>query len=74
MSGVNVADSFGDDGDDSGNMAESGGLCGGDADRKAAHGARVSVENPGRGVVRREGLDDAGIPVVVGGEDDRLLR
>lgn len=72
--GVEVANCVGDDGDYAWNAAEDIGLSGGKTGGESAHGAVIGVENLGRAVVRREGSYDAGVPVVVGGEGEGLLR
>lgn len=69
-----MANSVGYHGDDAGNTAQSNGLSSGEADGESAQGLVVSVEDLGRAVVRRERSDDAGVPVVVGGEGERLVR
>lgn len=64
----------GDDGDDAGDASESIGLLGGETRLESADGALVGVEDRSRAGVRREGSDDVGVPVAVGGEGERLVR
>lgn len=69
--GMKVADAVGDDGEDAGETAELFGLGKGEAGGEAAESAVVGVEEFGGG---REGTEDGGVPVVVGGENGWLMK
>lgn len=69
-----VADGIRDDGDDAGGIAERSGLGSGEAGGEPADGLVVGVQDLGGAAVPREGSDDAGVPVVVGGEGEGFLR
>lgn len=71
---MNMTNRVGDDGDDSGNAAESVGLLGGETRGESAHGAFVGVEDRSRAAVRRKGAEDVGVPAAMGGEGERLVR
>lgn len=53
--------------------AECGCLRGGEADGEAMNGGVVGVDDIGGVIGTREGADDGGVPVVIGGEKGRLL-
>lgn len=67
---------IGYDGENARHAAELDSLSGREAGREAIDGAVVGVEDLlGGGAVRggREGLEDGGVPVVVGGEERGLV-
>lgn len=75
MGGVKLADAVRNDGEDAAAKTELCGLSVGETGGEAVDGAVVGVEEfGGVGGEGRDGVEDGGVPVVVGGENGWLLR
>lgn len=70
---MEVADAVRDDGEDPRGAAEGFGLQGREAGGEAGGGGSVSVEDVGRRVRGGQGVEEGGVPMVVGGEEGGLV-
>lgn len=68
VSGVDMADLIWNNREDTWDVPELGGLRGGEADGEAVDDGVVGVEDLGGVRGRGKGLDDGGVPMVVGRE------